>query len=158
MMTYFTTMPSQLGEVVIQTTDKGVSGIWFDTHTTMPDALGKRADEHPILTQAVRQLSEYFNQDRRAFDLPIDTKGTPFQQEVWQALAQIPFGETCSYKQIAQAIGKPKAVRAVGAANGKNPVSVVIPCHRVVGANGKLTGYAGGIERKEALLKLEGID
>jgi methylated-DNA-[protein]-cysteine S-methyltransferase len=148
-------MPSEMGNVTIQASDIGITGIWFENHTTMPSSLGERADSHLILVRAVQQLQEYFDAQRVVFDLPIDAHGTPFQTAVWAALLQIPYGKTCSYSQIAQAIGKPKAVRAVGAANGKNPVSVVIPCHRVIGADGSLTGYAGGIERKIALLKLE---
>ena len=111
--------------------------------------------QHPILQEAVRQLNEYFAGKRQQFDLPLDFAGTPFQQKVWQALLSIPFGETRSYKQIAEQVGNVKAVRAVGAANGKNPISIIAPCHRVVGANGKLVGFAGGLENKEILLKLE---
>lgn len=111
--------------------------------------------KHPILQEAVRQLNEYFAGKRQQFDLPLDFAGTPFQQKVWQALLSIPFGETRSYKQIAEQVGNVKAVRAVGAANGKNPISIIAPCHRVVGANGKLVGFAGGLENKEILLKLE---
>lgn len=156
-MNYFTTMPSDMGDVTIQASDDGITGIWFATHTTMPLALGERSDTHPILVRALQQLQEYFAAKREVFDLPIDVRGTPFQLSVWKALAQIPYGKTCSYAQIAYAIGKPTAVRAVGAANGKNPVSIVVPCHRVIGANGRLTGYAGGIERKIGLLNLEGV-
>jgi methylated-DNA-[protein]-cysteine S-methyltransferase len=109
------------------------------------------------LTQAAReQLEEYFAGNRQTFTLPLKQAGTAFQQSVWQALQEIPFGQICSYSDIANAIGKPKAVRAVGAANGRNNIAIVIPCHRVIGANGTLTGYAGGLERKEILLKLEG--
>ncbi|OTG89163.1 methylated-DNA--[protein]-cysteine S-methyltransferase [Acinetobacter sp. ANC 3813] len=111
--------------------------------------------KHPILLEAVRQLNEYFAGKRQQFDLPLDFAGTPFQKKVWQALLSIPFGETRSYKQIAEQIGNVKAVRAVGAANGKNPISIIAPCHRVVGASGKLVGFAGGLENKEILLKLE---
>ena len=157
-MTYFTVMPCELGDVTIQTTDNGISGIWFETYKTMPEKLGERADDHPMLIQAVMQLQEYFAAKRQRFELPIDVQGTEFQKQVWQALTLIPYGKTSSYSQIAESIGNPKAVRAVGAANGKNPVSIVVPCHRVIGSNGKLTGYAGGTERKARLLKLEGIN
>ncbi|NNG83108.1 MULTISPECIES: methylated-DNA--[protein]-cysteine S-methyltransferase [Acinetobacter Taxon 24D] len=113
---------------------------------------------HPILLETQKQLTEYFAGKRQQFDLPLDFEGTEFQQKVWQALLTIPFGETRSYRDIAEQIGNVKAVRAVGAANGKNPISIIAPCHRVVGANGKLVGFAGGLENKDILLKLEKID
>ncbi len=105
--------------------------------------------------QPIQQLKEYFSGKRKTFTIKLASKGTPFQQEVWQALLSIPYGQTLSYGQIAQAIGKPKAVRAVGAANGQNPVSIIVPCHRVIGSNGKLVGYGGGLSIKEALLTHE---
>jgi len=111
--------------------------------------------QHPILLKTQKQLNEYFSGQRQIFDLPLDFEGTEFQQKVWQALLSIPFGETRSYKDIAEQIGNVKAVRAVGAANGKNPISIIAPCHRVVGANGKLVGFAGGLENKDILLKIE---
>ncbi|MBL8320742.1 MAG: methylated-DNA--[protein]-cysteine S-methyltransferase [Acinetobacter sp.] len=111
--------------------------------------------QHPVLLETARQLNEYFAGQRRQFDLPLDFEGTVFQQKVWQALLSIPFGETRSYKQIAEQIGHAKAMRAVGAANGKNPISIIAPCHRVVGANGKLVGFAGGLENKSILLEIE---
>ena len=111
--------------------------------------------QHPILLKTVQQLNEYFQGKRQKFDLPLDFEGTEFQQKVWQALLTIPFGETRSYKQIAEQVGNVKAVRAVGAANGKNPILIIAPCHRVVGANGKLVGFAGGLENKDILLKIE---
>lgn len=114
--------------------------------------------QHPVLLETARQLNEYFAGQRRQFDLPLDFEGTDFQQKVWQALLSIPFGETRSYKQIAEQIGNPKAVRAVGAANGKNPISIIAPCHRVIGASGKLVGFAGGLENKDILLKIEHIN
>lgn len=109
----------------------------------------------PLTEKAFTQISEYLSGKRKVFDFPYILSGTPFQKQVWQALCDIPYGETRSYKQIAQAIGKPNACRAVGMANHCNPMMIVIPCHRVVGANGKLTGYAGGLEMKSALLALE---
>ncbi|MEG0482345.1 MAG: methylated-DNA--[protein]-cysteine S-methyltransferase [Acinetobacter sp.] len=111
--------------------------------------------QHPILLETQKQLNEYFAGQRQNFDLALDFEGTEFQQKVWQALLSIPFGETRSYKDIAEQIGNVKAVRAVGAANGKNPISIIAPCHRVVGANGKLVGFVGGLENKDILLKLE---
>lgn len=109
----------------------------------------------PLLIEAKRQLTEYFGDRRKVFDLPLAPKGTPFQQKVWAALQTIPYGETRSYKQIAEQIGNPKACRAVGLANNKNPIILVIPCHRVIGADGRLVGYAGGVWIKEKLLELE---
>lgn len=110
----------------------------------------------PLLKKAVKQLDEYFAGKRKKFDLPLSMKGTEFQQKVWEALRAIPYGETRSYGDIAKAIGKPKAARAVGMANNRNPVSIIVPCHRVIGANGSLVGYGGGLKAKEFLLKLEG--
>jgi methylated-DNA-[protein]-cysteine S-methyltransferase len=109
-----------------------------------------------VLTRAASQLREYFAGRRQRFDLPLAAQGTPFQQAVWQALAAIPWGALRSYADIARAIDKPSAVRAVGAANGRNPLPIVVPCHRVIGSNGALTGFAGGLETKRQLLELEG--
>lgn len=110
-----------------------------------------------VLHETARQLAEYFAGTRQQFALPLDFAGTPFQQQVWQALLTIPFGQTRSYSDIARQIGRPAAVRAVGAANGRNPISIIAPCHRVIGAGGALTGFAGGLQAKETLLQLEGI-
>lgn len=110
---------------------------------------------HPILIETQKQLDEYFRGKRQTFNLPLEFHGTDFQKQVWHALVTIPFGETRSYKEIAEQIDHVKAVRAVGAANGKNPISIIVPCHRVVGANGKLVGFAGGLENKEILLQIE---
>ena len=111
--------------------------------------------DHPVLLETQKQLTEYFAGKRQQFDLPLDFAGTEFQHKVWQALLSIPFGETRSYRDIAEQIGNVKAVRAVGAANGKNPISIIAPCHRVVGTNGKLVGFAGGLDNKDILLRLE---
>ena len=110
---------------------------------------------HPVLCDAEKQLREYFAGERREFTVPLDFGGTDFQNQVWQALLSIPFGETRTYTEIALQIGKPAAVRAVGAANGRNPISIIAPCHRVIGSNGQLTGFAGGLEAKAHLLALE---
>jgi methylated-DNA-[protein]-cysteine S-methyltransferase len=110
---------------------------------------------HPVLTEAERQLIEYFAGTRTTFDLPLDPAGTPFQKKVWQALTRIPFGKTVSYRDVAVTIGSPTACRAVGAANGRNPIPIVVPCHRVIGAAGDLTGFGGGLETKTFLLSLE---
>ena len=111
--------------------------------------------ETALIKEANRQLSEYLKGERQMFDLPLNPRGTDFQKRVWRALRDIPYGETRSYKQIAEAIGNPKAVRAVGMANNRNPITIVVPCHRVIGADGKLVGYGGGLEMKEFLLRLE---
>lgn len=122
--------------------------------TTQHTYEGERL-ETPLIQEAYRQLTEYLIGVRKCFDLPLNPRGTEFQQQVWKVLCDIPYGGTRSYKQIAEAIGNPKAVRAVGMANNRNPLLIVIPCHRVIGANGKLVGYGAGIEKKEFLLKLE---
>ncbi|KAB0470296.1 methylated-DNA--[protein]-cysteine S-methyltransferase [Vibrio sp. IB15] len=153
----FTYYDSPLGTVTLQANEQGLLGVWFETHTTKPEDLGTQEDSFPIFQSVKDQLDRYFAGEAVQFDVPIAAKGTPFQQSVWHALTTIPYGETWSYAQLADAIGNPKAVRAVGLANGKNPVSVIIPCHRVIGKNGKLTGYAGGVERKQRLLAIEGI-
>ncbi|MBU2896647.1 methylated-DNA--[protein]-cysteine S-methyltransferase [Vibrio hepatarius] len=152
---FYTTFDSPLGLMTIQVNDLGLLGVWFETQTTQPQDLGKKDPKHPILILTIKQLREYFSQCRNTFELPLAASGTVFQQQVWQALTTIPFGETWSYQQLAESIGNPRAVRAVGLANGKNPISVIVPCHRVIGKKGKLTGYAGGLDRKAALLKLE---
>jgi methylated-DNA-[protein]-cysteine S-methyltransferase len=149
---------SPLGAMIVAATARGVAGIWFEGQKHMPDHSGwPEQPRHPVLLKAVAQLEEYFGGVRDAFDLPLDLQGgTAFQQSVWQALLAIPRGGTTSYGSLGQRIGRPAAMRAVGAAVGRNPVSVVVPCHRVLGADGSLTGYAGGLERKTALLQLEG--
>ena len=113
------------------------------------------ADGSPVLVCAQRQLEEYFRGERTRFDLPLQPKGTPFQLAVWRALTEIPYGETASYGDVARAVGRPKAFRAVGMANHCNPIPIIVPCHRVIGSDGRLTGYAGGLEIKRALLELE---
>ncbi len=149
---------SPLGPMLVAATDKGLAGVWFEGQRHMPDTTGwPQATKHPVLVKAIRQLDEYFAGKRSDFDLPLDLHGgTAFQQSVWAALLKIPSGATTSYGDLSGRIGKPSAVRAVGAAVGRNPVSIVVPCHRVLGSDGSLTGYAGGLERKSALLQLEG--
>ena len=148
---------SPLGPMIVAATARGLAGVWFEGQRHMPDSSAwPLQPEHPVLRQAQAQLQEYFTGARSAFDLPLDLQGgTAFQQSVWQELLAIPAGGTTSYGVLSQRIGQPAAVRAVGAAVGRNPVSIVVPCHRVVGSNGSLTGYAGGLERKTALLRLE---
>lgn len=155
---YTTHIESQLGGVRLVATDRGLAGVWFDAQRHFPDMTGWQTnDTHPLLVEAIAQLHAYFEGRRQHFDLPLDlSHGTAFQQSVWQALLAIPAGATTSYGQLSAGIGKPAAVRAVGAAVGRNPISVIVPCHRVLGSDGSLTGYAGGLERKSALLTLEG--
>ncbi|EKO3416576.1 methylated-DNA--[protein]-cysteine S-methyltransferase [Vibrio fluvialis] len=154
-MNQFTYFDSPLGKMTLQANQNGLLGAWFETEKTMPKDLGQYNESCPILVKTINQLEEYFAGKRQHFDLPLAATGTPFQCSVWQALCTIPYGETWSYLQLAEAIGNPKAVRAVGLANGKNPLSIIVPCHRVIGKSGKLTGYAGGVERKAQLLALE---
>ncbi|AEE24783.1 methylated-DNA/protein-cysteine methyltransferase [Glaciecola sp. 4H-3-7+YE-5] len=142
-------LPTTSGLLKICANEQGISAITFVMQEDAP-AIG-----NAVTKEAKQQLSEYFNQQRKAFDLPLAPVGTQFQQNVWQQLCAIPYGETCSYADIAKQLNNPNAVRAVGSANGKNPISIVVPCHRVIGANGTLTGYAGGLTRKAALLTLE---
>ncbi|HSV53130.1 MAG TPA: methylated-DNA--[protein]-cysteine S-methyltransferase [Burkholderiaceae bacterium] len=150
---------SPLGPMIIAATGLGLAGVWFEGQRHLPDASGwPEAPGHPVLEQAMQQLREYFAGRRTVFALPLDLAGgTPFQQSVWHALLGIPGGTTASYGAVSGRVGKPAAVRAVGAAVGRNPLSIVVPCHRVLGADGSLTGYAGGLDRKTALLRLEGV-
>jgi methylated-DNA-[protein]-cysteine S-methyltransferase len=139
--------------------DQGLAGILWenDRPGRVRFLLEVEDSRHPVLLEAECQLKEYFAGRRRAFALPLDLSGTAFQRRVWNALLSIPFGQTRSYRQIAQQIGQPGAARAVGAANGSNPVSIVAPCHRVIGSSGALTGFAGGLDVKAWLLVLEGV-
>ena len=159
-MTYaFKTVASPVGELTLVASDKGLAAILWENDDPDRVRLAPRSEDraHPVLREAERQLGEYFAGTREAFDLPLDFQGTDFQKRVWQQLLAIPFGETRSYGEIARALGKPTASRAVGAANGKNPISIVAPCHRVIGSGGALTGFAGGLEAKQRLLALEGL-
>ncbi|RYF40131.1 MAG: methylated-DNA--[protein]-cysteine S-methyltransferase [Comamonadaceae bacterium] len=166
-----TDVDSPLGRIILAATPQGLAGLWFDDQRHLPPELlpvapGARrqllpawpADaSHPVLQETRRQLADYFAGHRTRFELPLDLgHGTAFQQSVWQALLAIPAGATTSYGELSRRIGHPAAVRAVGAAVGRNPVSIIVPCHRVMGAGGALTGYAGGLARKSALLQLEG--
>ena len=128
------------------------------THLGFTDTKTSSLPENKLLNMAINQLSEYFNGKRQDFDLPLNPSGTDFQQRVWEELLKIPYGTTVSYQEIANRLGDPKCIRAAARANGKNPIAIIIPCHRVIGSNGDLTGYAGGIQRKKDLLTLEGAD
>ncbi len=140
---------SDIGQIEITATEKGITSIYF------VDAVKSNTTANQHTTQCKKQLIEYFEKDRHTFDLKCDPQGTAFQKQVWQALLTIPFGQVASYADIARKINNPKAVRAVGAANGKNPLTIIVPCHRIIGANGSLTGYASGLERKQWLLQHE---
>jgi len=155
---FYKNMHSPVGELKLVAADEGLAAILWENDDPQRVRLNIVAEHktHPVLVATERQLNEYFAGKRSAFDLQLDFAGTEFQRKVWAALLTIPVGETRSYGQIAEQIGSPKAVRAVGAANGRNPISIVAPCHRVIGSNGKLTGFAGGLEAKARLLGLEG--
>ncbi len=159
MKKYFSHFDSPMGTMLAIATEHAITDLhivsgkyvptlddsWFDSPTL------------PVFLQLRRELGEYFDGSRKKFEVKLAPEGTEFQRAAWNALTKIPFGQTRSYGEQAAAIGKPKAVRAIGAANGRNPIAIVVPCHRVIGANGMLTGYAGGLDKKEFLLKLEGI-
>jgi len=145
--------PTPIGTLLLVQSEAGLLSIRFEGRDDVPEP--GWIHNPAALSEVIRQRAEYFDGQRQTFDLPLAPAGTPFQQEVWQALRAIPYGETVSYGEIARQIGKPDAVRAVGAANGKNPIPIIVPCHRVIGSNGTLTGYAGGLSIKEALLALE---
>ena len=157
-MTYsYKKIDSPVGELKLVASDKGVAAILWENDNPDRVPLGPLMveSENPILRETERQLGAYFAGRLKTFTVPLDFKGTAFQRRVWEALLTIPFGETRSYGEIARQIGNPSASRAVGAANGKNPISIIAPCHRVIGSTGKLTGFAGGLEAKERLLGLE---
>jgi methylated-DNA-[protein]-cysteine S-methyltransferase len=153
----YKTMKSPVGQLTLVGSDRGLAAVLWEDDDPLRVRLGETKEDadHPVLLQAQQQLEEYFAGKRRKFTVKLDPAGTDFQTRVWNALRTIPFGETRSYGQIATQIGSHKAVRAVGAANGANPLSIIVPCHRVIGASGKLTGFAGGLEVKARLLALE---
>lgn len=160
----FRRVESPLGRVLLVAAGGRLRGLYFEGQWDEPDpghlpsgAECVRGDDATVLARASEQLHEYFEGRRRLFDLPLDLVGTPFQREVWQALLEIPPGATRTYGEIAARIGRPSAVRAVGGAIGRNPVSIVVPCHRVIGSDGSLTGFGGGLPRKRALLGIEGV-
>ncbi|MGS0743590.1 methylated-DNA--[protein]-cysteine S-methyltransferase [Glaciimonas sp. GG7] len=153
---YYITHDSPVGTLLIAATDAGVSGVYFENHRHFKGKDGWiAAPEHPHVKRACQQLDDYFAGSRQQFDLPLDLRGTAFQRAVWEALIAIPFGQSTTYGDHAAGIGKARAVRAVGTAIGRNPVSIIVPCHRVLGASGALTGYAGGLECKAFLLRHE---
>ena len=162
MPTIFTRFPSPLGELVLTASETALTGVYFPTSPFVPPrheverGPGGEAPRGDVLARARQQLSEYFARTRTTFELPLDPTGTPFELRVWEELRAIPFGATRSYGEIARRLGDVRLTRAVGAANGKNPIPILVPCHRVVGAKGELTGFGGGLDRKRWLLEHEG--
>jgi methylated-DNA-[protein]-cysteine S-methyltransferase len=150
-------MDSPVGELKLVASGKGLVAVLWQNDRPERVRLGELREDvkHPVLAETERQLMEYFAGKRQSFSVALDMRGTPFQRNVWEALLAIPFGETWSYGQLAKRLGNPQANRAVGAASGRNPISIIVPCHRVIGSSGKLTGFAGGLETKAQLLELE---
>ena len=155
------TIETPIGELTVVASDRGLRAVLWPGETDARVPLGDcelRTDSHPIVDQAVRELREYLAGERHAFDVPLDPVGTPFQQSAWQVLRGIPYGQTISYGEQARRLGDVRKARAVGAANGRNPISIIVPCHRVVGSTGKLTGFAAGLDVKAWLLQHERAD
>lgn len=148
--------PSPLGLLTLAASEHGLCAVYFAQHAHWSGQHNwQHAPDHALLQQTGEQLDQYFAGQRQQFDIALDMRGSAFQIQVWQGLLDIQFGTTANYAELAQRIGRPKAARALGAANGRNPISIIVPCHRVIGKDGALTGYAGGLERKQFLLKLE---
>ena len=156
-MTYYSFLPSPIDDLLLLSRDGQITGLFMGEHQHGPGISTEwtRDDSQAVLTSARKQLEAYFGGELTDFDLPLQMKGSEFQTMVWEGLKEIPYGETISYGELARRLGVPNASRAVGLANGRNPISIVVPCHRVIGANGKLTGYGGGLPRKQTLLELE---
>ncbi len=151
---FYSWMHSPVGTLLLAATDRGLYRVQFDcTLPAVPDEVWVESPER--LRQSIEELSAYFRGELRNFTVPLDLRGTPFQVRCWEALRRIPYGNTCSYAELALAVGSPRAFRAVGQANHNNPIAIIVPCHRVIGANGSLTGYGGGLSIKEKLLRLE---
>jgi len=155
-MISYTEYDSPLGTLLLAASPRGITGLYFEEHKYFAGPGNwQRDDAHPHLTEAVRQLEDYFRGERHDFDLALDASGTPFQQAVWEALRTLRFGTTTTYASIAERIARPNAIRATGTAIGRNPISIIVPCHRVLGSSGALSGFAGGLPRKRYLLDLE---
>ncbi|HYO70017.1 MAG TPA: methylated-DNA--[protein]-cysteine S-methyltransferase [Archangium sp.] len=155
MKLYTTNLKSPVGPLRLYANEAALTAIYLENHKGAPVLMASEGEAHPVLREARRQLEEYFVGGRESFELLLDPVGTPFQQTVWKALREIPLGITWSYASLARHIGREGASRAVGSANARNPLSIVVPCHRVVGTSGKLTGYAGGVPTKQWLLEHE---
>lgn len=156
-MRYYDLYESPHGRMLLAASGEGLSGVWFDGQKYFPrvDPDWRRDARHAPLRQAKQELSEYFGGGRKRFETALAPEGTPFQRSVWKAISTVGFGETLTYAELARRAGCPGSARAAGAATGRNPISIIVPCHRIVGSNGSLTGYAGGLDRKRALLALE---
>lgn len=156
MMTYFKRIiDSPVGKLTLVATDENLVALLFENDRFERVGGIESKGKHKILDEVEKQLDEYFQGKRQVFHVPLEMEGTAFQKTVWRALRKIPYGKTSSYGELAKRIGSPKASRAVGAANGRNPISIIVPCHRVIGSKGDLTGFGGGLQRKETLLNLE---
>lgn len=158
-MRYYDTYDSPIGGMLLAATNDGLAGVYFDRQKHHPGK-GRDWERHPAnphLKRTKAQLAEYFAGKRRKFDLALDPAGTDFQKAVWQAISGVPFGQTITYGELARRAGAPGSARAAGAATGRNPIGIVVPCHRIMGSDGSLTGYAGGLNKKRALLALEGV-
>jgi methylated-DNA-[protein]-cysteine S-methyltransferase len=156
-MIYFTTILSPVDELLLVSDGEALTGLFMDkcAHGPPVESNWRRVDSLAVFEETKQQLARYFKGLLTSFDLPLNPTGTAFQKTVWQALLKIPYGQTINYKQLAERIGNPNAQRAVGLANGRNPIGIVVPCHRVIGADGSMTGYGGGVDRKQFLLLLE---
>jgi len=154
-MLYERRISSPVGDLHVVAAEEAIVGVYLPGHKGAPEIVAHDGQNHPVLAEAAGQLAEYFRGGRACFTLPLDLHGSSFQREVWRALVEIPFGETRSYAELARALGRPQAARAVGAANAKNPISIIVPCHRVIAGDGALTGYAGGVAAKQWLLSHE---
>ena len=152
---YYKTIPSPVGSLRLVASDKGLCAVLFRGSRVVYASPLEQDDDHPMLKKAQKQLAEYFSGKRKKFDLPLDIKGTVFQMKAWRELQKIPYGKTISYGQQARGVGDANKARAVGMANGRNPLCIVVPCHRVIGASGELTGFGGGLKTKQYLLELE---
>ena len=150
-MTWTVLDPTPVGPLLLTASDDALTGLWFGVKPVP----GDRDDDHPVLRDAAAQLREYFARERKEFELALAPEGTAFQRGVWEQLRLIPYGTTITYGELARRVGNPNASRAVGLANGRNPISIVVPCHRVIGSNGALTGFGGGMDAKRTLLDLE---
>lgn len=157
-MLYYDILPSPIGKLLLVANDIGLKQILFEDENQLEKIKDDWVKDSSKLKPVTDQLVAYFNKERTTFDVKLSPDGTAFQKQIWEQLLEIPYGETCSYLNIALRINKPSACRAIGMANSKNPIPIIIPCHRVIGKNGKLTGYAGGLKNKAKLLKIENID